>query len=78
MWFRVQYKEKSTGIPIEEDDILLEEENMKAAKWYANHRVDGSYGFLDWELYKIKRISRKEAVDMFNGNCISWSSDPNY
>lgn len=76
-WYRVQYKEKSTGVPIEEDDILLEETNIKLATWYAHHRVDGSYGELDWELYKIKRISRKEAIDMFNSNCIHWSSDPN-
>ena len=76
-YYRVQYKDRS-GKPIEGDDILLERDRMKDAKSYAEHRVDGSYGELDMVLHKIKRISRNEAIDMFNSNCIAWSSDPNY
>lgn len=74
-YYRVQYKDRA-GKPIEDDDILLEEVDMKQARWYAEHRVDGSYGDLDMVLHKIKRISRDEAIRMFNSNCIAWCGDP--
>lgn len=77
MWYRVQYKD-SFGKPIEGDDILLEAEHLEYAENYAKHRVDGSYGETHMVFYKVTRISRDEAIRMYNGNCIAWSSDPNY
>lgn len=77
MWYRVQYK-YSFDKPIEGDDILLEAECKAYAEDYAKHRVDGSYGDTHMVFHKVTRISRDEAIQMYNGNCISWSSDPNY
>lgn len=76
-YYRVQYKD-SFGKPIEGDDILLEAEHLEYAENYAKHRVDGSYGETHMVFYKVTRISRDEAIRMYNGNCIAWSSDPNY
>lgn len=76
-YYRVQYKD-AFGKPIKDDDILLEAESLDYAENYAKHRVDGSYGETQLIFDKVKRISRDEAIQMYNGNCIAWSSDPNY
>lgn len=77
MYYRVQFID-STGKPIEENDVLLEEVSMKAARWYAEHRASGVYGYTDiCGVHSVKRIARSEAIQMFNSNCIAWvNKDP--
>lgn len=77
MYYRVQFTD-STGKPIDEDDVLLEESSIKEARWYAEHRASGAYGYTDiFGVHSVKRISRAEAIQMFNSNCIAWvNKDP--
>lgn len=60
------------------DDYLLESDSIKNAKYTADHKVDGSYGENDLVVKSVKRISRSKAINLFNGNAVSWCSDPNY
>jgi hypothetical protein len=77
MFYRVQFIDR-TGNPIKDDDVLLEKPNMKDAREYAEYRASGAYGYTEiCAVHCVKRISRSEAIKMFNSNCIAWvNKDP--
>jgi len=71
MFFQVTLTRSDYGSV--EDDIVLEEETHKKAKWYAEHRAE-AYGYEGKPVATIKRISKAEAQRMFDGNAIAWTN----
>lgn len=70
MFFQVTFAYDNGSI---EDDIVLEKETLKEAKWYAQHRAE-CYGYEGNPKAKVKRISKAEAQRMFDGDAISWTN----
>ena len=72
-YFRVTYTTKTGS---EWSDYLLERPSKKDAQWYAEHRIDGSYGETDFIKASVKRISFHEAKAMVDGNAVTWANNP--
>lgn len=62
----------------EYDDYLLEKDNIKDARDYAEHRIDGSYGQTDFVSCKVKRISSYKAAELCDQNAVCWLNNGIY
>lgn len=71
-FYRITFTDKGGK---EWDDYLHEATDISDAQWYAEHRIDGSYGPTDFVKAKAKRITFSEAKTMVDGNCVCWAND---
>lgn len=72
-YFRATFTSKAG---CEWDDYLIEAPSKADAQWYAEHRIDGSYGETDFVKVKTKRISFHEAKGMVDANAVTWADNP--
>lgn len=75
MYFQITYKAGNGELL---NDYLMEESDIKKARWFADHKVDGSYGETDLKLHSVKRISKAQAIKMFDSNCVAWCNEPHW